>query len=398
MTEGWVAFERPAALLLLAALPLFAALYLLLFVARRRAIRAFAGVGGGLVSASPASQAARNALRLVGLAALIVAIAGPQLGHPVERRDVVVLLDVSASMGVQDVAPTRLTRARDVIDRLVADLGAPVALTTPLGGERGRVPSEHRVGLVYFGGDARVRFPFTPDTDVVGKALNYPGYPFVPATGASLEAGLRAAVDQFPQDVRGQGPPKSLVLITDGEGAENVSYGNALRSQDIRVFAVGIGTAAGGEVPRYGPEGQVLPRIPNTTPTVSRLESAGLEALAAATGGRYWTYTGSEPVPQEVAAEVLAMPPTEVIGESWVVDDRRRSILLAFALVVLMLEIWVPERRRMPAPSPTTGEGRGRRAAETPRVSSLPARGLGSGPVAAQPARPLLRRGWGGGP
>ena len=333
MSESWVAFERPIVLWLLFALPFVAALYLLLFVARRRAVRLFAGGSARLVSASTGLQVARNLLRLVGLAALIVAIAGPQLGHPVERRDVVILLDVSSRMGVQDVAPFRLARARDVVDRVVHDLG-----------------DAGRVGLVYFGGDARVRFPFTPDTPVVDKALDYPGYPFIPTVGASLDAGLRAAVDQFPQEVRGQGMPKSLILITTGEGADNVPFASTLRGQDIRLLAVGVGTAAGGEVPRYGPEGQLLPRVPSTEATVSHLDASSLEALAALAGGRAWTYTGSEPVPDEVSAEIQGQPPTQVTGERWLIDEERRRELIAIALGVLLLEVFLPERRRMPVP------------------------------------------------
>ena len=52
MTPEWVAFERPAALLLLGLVPVLAALYVLLAIARRRALRTFGGSGRGLVSSS----------------------------------------------------------------------------------------------------------------------------------------------------------------------------------------------------------------------------------------------------------------------------------------------------------------------------------------------------------
>jgi len=334
VTDGWVTFERPAALLLLAALPLLGALYGVFFIARRRALRAFGGPGSGLVSGSVFWQIIRNLLRLAGLAALIVAIAGPRLGHPVERRDVVVLLDVSQSMATQDVTPSRLALARDVIARVVADLG------------------EQRIGLVYYAGDARLRFPLTPDTPAIGKVLEFGGYPFIPITGTSVDAGLRAAVELFPPEVRANGAPKSLVLVSDGEGAADSSFISALRSEGIRVFAVGIGTADGGEVPLYAADGRFLRYLTGRSgTTVSTLDAAGLEALAHATGGRYWTYTGSEPVPQEVSAQIFQMPPTEVIGERWVLDYERRWLLLGLALGILLLEAWLPERRRMPTPA-----------------------------------------------
>ena len=334
MTDGWVSFERPGAFLLLLGLPVLAALYAFLVYARRRALTRFAGPSSGLVSASLPWQLARYALRLAGLAVLIAAIAGPQLGHSVERRDIVVLLDVSQSMATQDVGSSRLGRAREVIDRVATDL------------------REQRIGLVYYAGDARSRFPATLDTPVIGRVLDFPGYPFTPATGSSLDAGLRAAIDLFPPEVRGTAAPKSLVLISDGENSRTVALTGALASQGIRVFAVGIGTEEGGEVPLYTPEGRYLRNLTaGTTPVVSTLDPDGLEALAHATGGRYWTYTGQELVPYEVSAEILKLPPTEVLGERWVLDDQRRWMWLAIALAILFLEACLPERRRMPAPA-----------------------------------------------
>jgi Ca-activated chloride channel homolog len=335
VTDSWVSFERPAALLLLAALPVLGALYIALLVARRRALHAFGGPGSGLVSASLPLQVARNLLRLMGLAALIVLVAGPLLGRPLERRDVVVLLDVSHSMGVQDVTPSRIALARTVIDYLAATFG------------------EHRIGLVYFGGDARMRFPLTDDPPAIGKVLDLAAYPFVPITGSSLDAGLRAAVDVFPPEVRAYGRPKSLVVLSDGAGGAGLtSVVGALRSEDVRVFVVGIGTADGGRVPLYAENGQFLRYLTGPDgPTISSLEPDRLEELAGATGGRYWAYTGGEPVAQEIAAQILNLPATEVTGERWVVDERRRWLLLVIALGVLLLEAVLPERRRMPTPA-----------------------------------------------
>ena len=334
MIDGWVTFERPEALLLLGALPVLAALYVLAFATRRAALREFGGLGRGLVSWSVPWQILRNVLRLAGLAALIVAVAGPRLGQPVERRDVVVLLDVSQSMAAEDVKTSRLARAREVIDQLVADL------------------HDQRIGLVYYAGDARVRFPVTDDTPVIGKVLNHAGYPFTPVAGSSVEAGLRAAVDTFQPEVLSQGGPKSLVLLSDGEGLGSSPLVGGLQSRDVRVFAVGIGTPEGAEVPAYAPDGRFVRTLSGGSgPIVSKLDAASLEALASVTGGRYWTYTGSEPVPQELSTAILNLPPTQVIGERWVLDYQRRWLLLALALGILLLEAVLPDRRRMPTPA-----------------------------------------------
>ena len=105
-------------------------------------------------------------------------------------------------------------------------------------------------------------------------------------------------------------------------------------------------------MPLYAENGQFLRYLGNPDePTISRLEPDALEDLADATGGRYWTYTGREPVPDEVSAQVLRMPPTEVTGERWVVDEQRRGVFVVVALGALFLEALLPERRRMPIPA-----------------------------------------------
>src|SRR6185503_3309858 len=102
---------------------------------------------------------ARLALLAIGVAGIVLALARPQWGivrEKVEREgvDVVLLLDTSASMATEDVAPSRLFLAR----------AALLGLVSRLEGDR--------FGLVAFEGEAYPLVPLTPDADAVGLFLD----------------------------------------------------------------------------------------------------------------------------------------------------------------------------------------------------------------------------------
>jgi Ca-activated chloride channel homolog len=92
----------------------------------------------------------------VGLAALLVAMARPEVDRMLlkERATVILVVDTSRSMQADDVAPTRLGAAQE-------------ALRTFLD----RAPDDLRVGLVVFAGEAQVATPPTQDHELVETAI-----------------------------------------------------------------------------------------------------------------------------------------------------------------------------------------------------------------------------------
>ena len=214
----------------------------------------------------------KGILLLCSLGILILALAGPRWGshyQEVSRKgvDIMILIDVSRSMMVEDVKPNRLERARrEIIDFL-------------------KVVKGDRVGLTAFAGAAFVQCPLTLDYAALEMFLNAlkPGIIPVPGTdmGVAIETGLSAFDLKTETD-------KVMLLITDGEDNENSGLkvaGDAAR-QEVRIFVFGIGDTSGGPIPAGSDQGG-FKKDKDGNLVLSRLDEKILRDMASVTGGSY---------------------------------------------------------------------------------------------------------------
>ncbi len=216
-------------------------------------------------------------LRLGALTALIVGAAGPEWGREVVRRassgsDVVLVLDVSASMDTRDVAPSRLEEARrealSALDRLEGS----------------------RVGVVAFAGDAVRLCPLTLDRSAARLTLESLSSASVSTPGTDLGRALRMAARVIPPGRRDE---QAIVLWTDGEDLERGAKAalDEIAVSGVRIFAVGVGTPSGGEVPVLDDQGRAVDvkREPGGGLVVSRLDEPLLRTVARRTHGGYFS-------------------------------------------------------------------------------------------------------------
>jgi Ca-activated chloride channel family protein len=215
-------------------------------------------------------------LRVVAYASLVFGAAGPEWGREMVRRagsgsDVVLLVDVSASMDARDVPPSRIDEARRealaVIDRLPGS----------------------RVAVVAFAGDAVRLCPLTLDLPAARLVVEALSTSSMSTPGTDLGKALRLAVKVLPP---GRHDEQAVVLWTDGEDLEQgarTAIDDAVRS-GVRVFAVGVGTREGDVVPVLDAEGHVsdIKRDENGVAVRSRLDESLLRALSQRTRGAYF--------------------------------------------------------------------------------------------------------------
>lgn len=226
----------------------------------------------------PAFRGARPWLKgaalLVGLACLIVAAARPRFGvyfEKVSRRGVelLVLLDVSRSMLAEDVAPSRLERAKSDILDLLAKLEGD------------------RVGLIAFAGRAVVKAPLTSDQGFFRMALAEVGTHSAPRGGSLIGDAIRKALEAMKENRTRE---QLLLLITDGEDHDSFPQEAAEQAaeRNVRIIAVGLGDPGqGARIPVQGEAGGLAYLKYKGHEVWSKMDERLLEQLALTTGGVY---------------------------------------------------------------------------------------------------------------
>jgi Ca-activated chloride channel family protein len=261
---------------------------------------------------------------------LIAALAGPRwdatdvrLFHP--GNNLLVLLDISRSMQVDDASPSRLARARQELeDLIVTNHGV-------------------RLGLIAFASVPHVLSPITEDTYTIQNSL-----PALSTELASLQGSrLGMALDRAESLLAGvpEDSARSIILITDGDFDEPglTERIAALAEAGVRLHVLGIGTPEGGRVP--GPRGGWISDATGA-PVVSRLNEDTLGALAEAGGGLYRLadYRDADTRAILKAATVMRVPPEEGEQRTRVWNERY------WILVVLLLALLLPRFRALTRP------------------------------------------------
>ncbi len=240
------------------------------FTRRRAALLASAGVtppGGG----RGLGRQAGPWLTIAGLAVLAVAVAGPTAELPVHRASgtVILAMDVSGSMGANDVAPTRLAAAqRAALTFIQAQ------------------PDSLDIGVVAFEEGALTTAKPSADHSIAADAIGRLAVTGGTSLGSAIIASL-AAITGKPVAVRpggsapdiGYWPSATIVMFSDGQdqpGGTGLGTATAIAAKaGVHVDTIGVGTAAGTTIDVDGYH------------VHTALDAPALTAIAKATGGSY---------------------------------------------------------------------------------------------------------------
>ncbi|MEM1043461.1 MAG: VWA domain-containing protein [Bacteroidota bacterium] len=340
-------WSHPAWLLALTAVPLAAALFAWAAARRREALRRFASRDAYADSVAR-QRRWQAALVVVALLALGVALAGPRYGTQLrevqqEGLDVVIALDISESMRAEDVAPSRLAKAKYEIDRLLDDLAGS------------------RVGLVVFAGEAFLQCPLTSDFGAVRLFLDAAEPSLIPTQGTNFNQALRVASQAFDgADDRLEGSEaraRALLVISDGENHEGGFRPTLAQigEDGVAVFAAGVGSAEGGPIPVLRNNRLAGYKTDRSGRTVqSQLNEAALRDLVA--GGAYYRIDRSASTLPEITADLARLDRGPVASEAFETFAEQYQWPLAFALLLLAAERLVAVRRRTEDSETVDGE------------------------------------------
>ncbi|MEJ2266640.1 MAG: VWA domain-containing protein [Anaerolineales bacterium] len=245
-------FIWPTLLLLLLVVPLLIGLYIRMQL-RRRQIAANLGSLGFMQAAEGGQLGWRRhipqAIFLVGLAIMVVALARPETVVSLPRREGTVILafDVSGSMAAEDMQPTRMEAAKAAARDFVQ-----------------RQPTSVQIGVVAFSdGGIAVQAP-TNDQEAILASIER----LAPQRGTSIGHGILASLNEIAvnagEDVGSPGDPTPMptptpvpkgtympaviVLLTDGENTQSpdpLAAAQAAADRGVRIYTIGIGSTTG---------------------------------------------------------------------------------------------------------------------------------------------------------
>jgi Ca-activated chloride channel family protein len=285
------------------------------------------------VGVSPARQKLRLVLMVVAVAFLILALARPQWGFSLEEAkqqglDIVVAIDTSKSMLAEDVAPNRLARAKLAAMDLM------------------RLAKSDRLGLVAFAGTAFLQCPLTLDDAAFSQSVDSLDTATISQGGTALAEAIQTAKTAFKDAGDNH---KVLVLFTDGEDhdGEAVPAAQDAAKAGMRIFTVGIGSPEG-ELLRVKDEKGRVGYIQDEqgNPVKSHLNEELLRQIADAANGFYLPLRGTKTMDTLYERGLAPLPKSDVSSRLLRQYHERFQWPLAVAIILLLLEMFLPERKR----------------------------------------------------
>ena len=262
-------------------------------------------------------------LRILAVAALIVAFARPQAGTEnrevsSEGIDIMLALDVSGSMKAEDFKPlNRLHVAKEEIKNFVS-----------------RRISD-RIGLVVFSASSFTQCPLTLDYGVLLNFLDQVKFGMI-QDGTAIGMALANGVNRLRES-----PSKSkvIVLLTDGVNnageIDPLTAAGLAKTMGVKIYTIGVGKPGNAMYPIDDPIfGKRYVYLPN------EIDEDGLRQIASKTGGKYFR-ARSERELKEIYEEIDELEKTKVQVKEYV-QYRELFVLFAyFGLGLLLLEIFL---------------------------------------------------------
>lgn len=268
---------------------------------------------------------------LLWFSAILVALAltRPQWGlleQTVQQQglDIVIAVDLSASMRATDLAPSRIDNARRELAFLVAELNG------------------NRIGLVGFAGSAFLFCPLTLDTNAVELFLDEMTIEAVPVPGTALGDAVRVALQTFELGEETSTGSKVILLLTDGEDHESLplDYAKKAAEKGIIIDTIGIGTPEGAIIPS---ESGGLVRDDRGEPVRSKLDGATLKEMAELTGGMFLRFDSSSDGLDSYLERLRKRETRNFGSKTEVLRQERFPLLLALAAFFFLLALILEE-------------------------------------------------------
>lgn len=316
-------FNNPEFFWLLLIIPLLVVWYL--FTRKREAavltipsVKGFAGDASFISKLKPLL----TALRLIAIALLFIALARPRNKSVTTKTksnkgiDIVMAIDVSASMLARDLKPNRLEALKIVANNFV-----------------NRRPND-RIGVVLYAGESFTQTPITSDKGIVKRTISEIKWGLLEG-GTAIGMGLGSSVNRLKDS---KAKSKVIILLTDGvNNSGNIDPRTATelaKELGIKVYTIGIGTNGMADFP--------YAKDPRTGKLQFRkqqveIDEELLKFIASETEGKYFRATSNTSL-KEIYDEIDKLEKTKIEEFKYTNYQERYRFLVFIAGGLLLLE------------------------------------------------------------
>ncbi len=260
-------------------------------------------------------------IRLIAMSLIIIALARPRTVDVSTKTkttkgiDIVMAIDVSASMLAKDLRPNRLEALKDVAAEFIKDR-----------------PND-RIGLVVYAGESFTKTPITSDKSIVLSSMQDVKYDNVLENGTAIGMGLATSVNRLKDS---KAKSKVIILLTDGSnnaGFIDPKIASELAVEyGIKTYTIGLGTNGMALAP--------VAILPNGSFQYGRvqveIDEDLLKEIAKATGGKYFRATNNKKL-EQIYQEIDKLEKTDIEEfKFYNYEEKFRSLVLLAGLLIFV--------------------------------------------------------------
>ena len=261
--------------------------------------------------------------RMISFALIITALARPQIIDTSTRVktnsgiDIIMAIDVSASMLAKDLKPNRLDALKNVADEFI----------------KNRVSD--RIGLVEYAGESYTKTPLTTDKSIILKSLREIKYNNIIEGGTAIGMGLATSVNRIKDS---NAKSKVIILLTDGVNnagfIDPLTAAELAKEYDIKIYSIGLGTNG----LALSPVGINARGKLNYANIQVEIDEELLTQISEMSGGKYFRATDNSKL-KEIYNEIDKLEKTEIEEFKYYSVDEKFRVFLIPAILLIAFEL-----------------------------------------------------------
>ena len=262
-------------------------------------------------------------LRIISLVLIITALARPQVIDTSTRVktnsgvDIIMAIDVSASMLAKDLKPNRLDALKNVADEFI----------------KNRVTD--RIGLVEYAGESYTKTPLTTDNSITLRSLREIKYNNIIEGGTAIGMGLATSVNRIKDS---KAKSKVIILLTDGVNnagfIDPITAAELAKEFQIKIYSIGLGTNG----LALSPVGIDARGKFNYANIQVEIDEKLLTQISEMTGGKYFRATDNERL-KEIYSDIDKLEKTEIEEFKYYSVDEKFRYFLVPAILLIVFEL-----------------------------------------------------------